>query len=125
MVALAVSPATSTLFLATAAGQTLASVDATWRVGSGQTLASKLTELLAKPANGSLAPVTRFAVIDTGGSYTGTRTAYAFLSTLAWSLKRPFVVVQSDVAQPLESLLVDAAHQAPADGLVTPRYEAF
>ena len=75
---------TTTLLLVSRENAVLTTRDASWRVGSGTSLASHVAELLHDQPL-SIGAIRRLALIDQGGSYTSARTAYAFVQGLGFA----------------------------------------
>lgn len=116
------APQTIRLMVTSAAGTLLATRDASWRVGSGCSLASHVHDLLADQGR-SVSDLSRIALIDRGGSYTSARTTYAFANSLAWAAQLPLVVVRPAVNESEQSAMSQAVQLQPTTVFVTPRYE--
>lgn len=79
--------------LALANGSTVLShVDATWRVGSGETFLSYVQTLVDESLQ-SITAIDRVVVSLSEPSYTTVRTVLAFVNTLAWS--QPVTLVEA------------------------------
>lgn len=121
ILALIVRPGSTTALLATPAGELTATRDASWRVGSGQSLATHVAGLLVD-AGCAIDDLTRIALIDQGGSYTSARTAYAFAQTLSFARQLPIVLRHGQTSDQLNDALRSVADQLPSAEPIVPRY---
>lgn len=115
------APRQTTVALATAAGELTERRDASWRVGSGQSLASHVSALLAE-ADCPIDDLTRVALVDQGSSYTSERTAYAFVEALRFASELPIVLIRELDHVLLGELARRAAMSEPVTGPMVPRY---
>ena len=122
ILAFVLAPKSLTLALASGDGQLQTTRDATWRVGSGRSVASAVAALLVD-SDVAVNELTRVAVIDGGGSYTTSRTAYAYANTLAWTHQFPIVRVSPEAGRQLVELLQQASSLPPHHPPITPSYE--
>lgn len=115
------APSQTTIALATAAGALTQRRDASWRVGSGQSLASHVSALLAATGH-SISELSRLALIDRGGSYTSARVAYAFVQALSFARQLPMVLIRTTADEPLTNSAKRAADAVPVTGSIVPSY---
>lgn len=109
-----------TIALARPDGQLLGSRDASWRVGSGRSLARHVAELLGD-AQQSVTALTRIAVALRDGSLTSVRTTLAFVNALAWS--RSLEVLSRTDSFSLSALAASAADaRQPTGSELFPTY---
>ncbi len=110
--------------LASSSGAVIASTDATWRVGSGQSFATHVDRVL-REASADPTALKRIGVAVTGGSLTTTRTTMAFVNSFAWVRELP-IFEASNMAEPtLEALgqFTAAADISTAVTALFPKYD--
>ena len=111
-----------TVAIASVAGELVQICDATWRVGSGRSLAAAVKLLLVETGTPQ-DRITKLVVIDQGGSYTSARTTFAFVNALAWVLELPIYLVRAGSDASLFVLVRQALESPAIPWPIVPSYE--